>query len=95
MITILIIEDEASVRMLTRAKLKDEYHIIEAENGVDALEMLAHNHVSLIIADIMMPEMDGYEFVQTLRENGDITPVIMLTAMNTFAHKKKRDLLSV
>ncbi len=89
MITILIIEDEASVRMLTRAKLKDEYHIIEAENGVDALEMLAHNHVSLIIADIMLPEMAGYECVQTLRENGDITPVIMLTAMNTFAHKKK------
>lgn len=89
MITILVIEDEASVRMLTRAKLKDEYNIIEAENGAAALELLEHNHVELIIADIMMPEMNGYEFVQILRDNGDFTPVIMLTAMNTFTHKKK------
>lgn len=89
MVTILIIEDEASIRMLTRAKLKDEYNIIEAENGAAALEIMEHNHIELIIADIMMPEMDGYEFVQTLRDNKDFTPVIMLTAMNTFAHKKK------
>ncbi len=89
MLNILLVEDEIPVRMLTRAKLKNEYKIFEAANGLQALDVMDHQHIDLIIADIMMPEMDGYEFVQTIRDSGDMTPVIMLTAMNTFAHKKK------
>lgn len=89
MLNILIVEDEASVRMLTRAKLRNEYNILEAANGEQALELLDHEHVDLIIADIMMPQMDGYELVQALHESGNMTPIIMLTAMNTYAHKKK------
>ncbi len=89
MLNILLIEDEIPIRLLTKAKLKNEYHIFEAANGVQALEVLEHEHVDFIIADIMMPEMDGYEFVDNLRSSGDMTPVIMLTAMNTFSHKKK------
>lgn len=67
MLNILIIEDEAAVRLLTKAKLKNEYNLLEAGNGVQALEVMEHQHIDLIIADIMMPEMDGYEFVQVLR----------------------------
>lgn len=89
MLNILIIEDEAAVRLLTKAKLKNEYNLLEAGNGVQALEVMEHQHIDLIIADIMMPEMDGYEFVQVLRSSGNMTPVIFLTAMNTFAYKKK------
>ena len=89
MLNILIVEDEAAVRMLTRAKLRNEYNILEAANGAQALELLDHEHIDLIIADIMMPQMDGYELVQALRGNGNMTPIIMLTAMNTYAHKKK------
>ena len=89
MLNILIVEDEAAIRLLTKTKLRNEYNIIEAANGVQALEVLEHKHIDLIIADIMMPEMNGYEFVQSLRDSGDMTPVIMLTAMSTFAHKKK------
>ena len=89
MLNILLVEDEAPIRMLTRHHLKDEYNIFEADNGEAALDIIDHNFIDLIIADIMMPKMDGYEFVQTLRDSGDMTPVIMLTAMSTLAHKKK------
>ncbi len=89
MVKILLIEDEKAVRLLTKAKLKDKYEILEAANGEEALDVMDSVKVDLIIADIMMPEMNGYEFVEELRASGDVTPVIMLTAMNTFEHKKK------
>ncbi len=89
MLNILIVEDEKAVRVLTKAKLKKEYQVFEASNGIEALEVMDHTHIDLIIADIMMPKMDGYEFVAELREAGDMTPVILLTAMGSFEHKKK------
>lgn len=89
MLNILLVEDDKAIRLLTKHHLKDEYNIFEAENGEEALEVIDHNFIDLIIADIMMPKMNGYEFVDELRESGDTTPVIMLTAMNTHAHKKK------
>ncbi len=89
MLHILIVEDEKPIRVLTRAKLKNSYQIFEAANGVEALDIMEHFHIDLIISDIMMPDMDGYELVRTIRESGDMIPVIFLTAMNTFAHKKK------
>lgn len=89
MVRILLIEDEKAVRLLTKAKLKGKYDIYEAEDGEKALDVLAEFPIDLIIADIMMPNMNGYEFVNELRDANDMTPVIMLTAMNSFEHKKK------
>ncbi|MCD8381723.1 MAG: response regulator transcription factor [Clostridiales bacterium] len=89
MVTILIVEDDRMVRLLTKAKLSPQYSIREAANGQEALDVLDHEHIDLLIVDIQMPVMNGYELVRTLRESGDMTPVIMLTAMNTFAHKKE------
>ena len=89
MVTILIVEDDAAIRLLTKTKLKEKYNILEAENGVAALEILDHSHADLAIVDIMMPKMDGYEFVNLLRESNNNMPVIMLTAMTSFEHKKK------
>ncbi|MCR4674578.1 MAG: response regulator transcription factor [Lachnospiraceae bacterium] len=89
MVRILLVEDEKSVRELTKVKLRNQYEILEAEDGLDAFDVLEHEHVDLIVADVMMPNMDGYEFVQELRAMGDDTPVIMLTAMDDFKHKKK------
>ncbi len=89
MIYLLIVEDEKPIRILTRAKLKGKYTIFEAGNGEEALEVMEHTHIDLIISDIMMPDMDGYELVREIRASGDMIPVIFLTAMNTFAHKKK------
>ncbi len=89
MVKILLVEDERPVRELTRVKLKDKYEILEAEDGVKAFDVLEHDKVDLMIVDVMMPNMDGFEFVGELREIGDDTPVIMFTAMDSFAHKKK------
>ena len=89
MITILIVEDDAAIRLLTKTKLAGKYRLLEADNGENGLDVLDHHHVDLIIADIMMPKMNGYDFVTILRESGMMTPVIMLTAMSSFAHKKK------
>lgn len=89
MITVLIVEDDAAIRLLTKAKLKDKYNIAEASDGEDALDKLDHQHFDIMIVDIMMPRMDGYEFVRELRDAGDETPVIFLTAMDSFDHKKK------
>lgn len=89
MVKVLIIDDELPVRMLTKAKYQDMYEIAEAGNGEEAFDVLDHQHVDLILCDIMMPEMDGYEFLKELRGAGYMTPVIFLTAMSTFAHKKK------
>lgn len=89
MVTILLVEDDAAVRLLTRTKLRGRYHIVEAGNGEEALEVMDHRHIDLMIVDIMMPGMNGYEFVDTIRKDAVLTPVIMLTAMDTFAHKRK------
>lgn len=88
MATIMIVEDDKHTRMLTCARLKPYYAVEEAENGEKALEMLDHKHIDLIIADIQMPVMNGYDMVKELRDAGFQIPVIMLTAMHTFDDKK-------
>ncbi len=89
MVRILIVEDEAAVRLFLKARLKDRYEVAEACDGEEALEILGREPFDILIVDIMMPNMDGYELVECLRDTGDETPVIMLTAMDTFDHKKK------
>ena len=93
MVKILIVEDDASIRLLTKTRLKDRYEILEASDGSEALEILDHQHVDLMLVDILMPGMDGFTFVREVRDSGDLTPVLMLTAMDGFDYKKleKRD----
>ncbi|WP_186422340.1 response regulator transcription factor [Lacrimispora celerecrescens] len=88
MATILIVEDDRHTRLLTCARLKPYYTVAEAENGEKALEILEQKYIDLIIADIQMPVMNGYDMVKELRESGIQIPVIMLTAMHTFDDKK-------
>lgn len=89
MVTILIVEDDDMVRLLTKMRLGSAYNILDARDGEEALEILDHEHVDLIVADIQMPKMNGYELVRTLRESGNNIPVIMLTAMESFEHKRE------
>lgn len=89
MITILLVEDDEMVRLVMKTKLASQYRIEEASNGLEALEVLDHKHIDMLIVDIMMPRMNGYELVRTLREAGDQKPVIMLTAMTSFDHKRE------
>ena len=88
MITILIVEDDSSTRLVTRLHLRNEYHVLEAANGLEALDILEQQHVDLIIADVMMPHMDGYEFVRQLRMTDKTTPVLLLTAKKEWQDKK-------
>jgi DNA-binding response OmpR family regulator len=78
--TILVIDDKASVVRLLREYLAEHgYRIVSAPNGREALYVARHEKPDLILLDIMMPEMDGFEFMRTYRKERD-TPVIMLTA---------------
>ncbi|MDW2796710.1 response regulator transcription factor [Clostridium boliviensis] len=88
MATILVVEDDKHTRLLTCARLKPYYTVTEAENGEEALKLLDQMHIDLIIADIQMPVMNGYDMVKEMRESGIQIPVIMLTAMHTFDDKR-------
>ena len=88
MASILVVEDDKNTRLLTKARLKQEYEIIEAQDGQQALDILDSRHVDLIIADIMMPRMDGYQLVSTIRGEGSTVPVILLTARAAFEDKR-------
>ena len=80
--TILIADDEPEIRTLLRLYLENEnYQIIEAENGKQALELLKKEHVDLCLLDIMMPEMDGYHVLQELRKTSNI-PVMILSVQS-------------
>ena len=81
MFHILVVEDNANTRKLMEAVLlQNGYQPILACDGVEALEILDKKHVDLIVLDIMMPRMDGYEFTETLRSSGCELPILMVTA---------------
>src|SRR6202030_2939389 len=81
--TILIVDDGPGNREYLVAVLGDSGHrLLEAADGAEALALARTEHPDLVIADILMPTMDGYEFVRRLRSNAEIahTPVIFCTA---------------
>lgn len=85
MFKILIVEDDAELGQLFRRVLeKNGYEAINACDGVDALDKLETEYVDLIISDIMMPRMDGYEFVRELRDAKIEIPILMITAKDSF-----------
>ena len=89
MATLLLVEDEENMRLLTSAKLRGQFTILCAKDGVEALEVLERRPVDLIVADVMMPRMDGYTLVKTLREEGNSIPVLLLTAKQSFEDKRE------
>lgn len=89
MATILIAEDDKNIRLLTAARLKPHYTILTACDGAEALDIFYKQHIDLIVADIMMPNMDGYELVRCLREYSQNVPVIFLTAKSAFDDKRE------
>ncbi|PWW32706.1 MULTISPECIES: response regulator transcription factor [Paenibacillus] len=89
MTRLIIVDDDAFIRELIAHHLKKEgFHIWEAENGEKALQILEEQMIDLVILDIMMPEMDGYELCRYLRVDRDI-PILMVTAKSESAHKMK------
>jgi two-component system OmpR family response regulator len=80
MTTIMAVDDDAHIRELISLYLTDEgFSIVERANGEEALEYVANNPVDMVIMDIMMPQMDGWELCRKLRELGDM-PILMITA---------------
>ncbi len=89
MLKIMIVDDNAHTRKLTQAVLKQNgYDTVCADDGEEGLEIMDKVHVDLIILDIMMPKMDGFEFTKTLRECGWETPILMVTAKESPLDKK-------
>jgi two-component system OmpR family response regulator len=81
MFHIMVVEDDKHTSKLMRAILTHAgYEVFSADNGLSALELMDKQHIDLIVLDIMMPQMDGYEFTRQLREAGDMIPILMLTA---------------
>ncbi len=94
MFRILVVEDDVELRRLfSRVLSRNGYEPIEAADGAQALEILDTEKADLIISDIMMPRMDGFELTATLREAGYILPVLMITAAGSF-HDMKKGFLS-
>ena len=90
MFQILIVEDDKNARRLMEAILtRYGYEPITACDGLEALEIMDRKHVDLIILDVMMPRMDGYEFTNTLRMAGCNIPILMVTARETQNDKKR------
>ncbi len=85
MFRILIAEDDRELRQLFEHVLvKNGYAVDGVGNGYQALQALENSYFDLIISDIMMPEMDGYELVEALRQTGHQIPVLMITAKGGF-----------
>ena len=84
---ILVADDEAEIRDVLRLYLeKDGYEVVEAADGMEALEVFKRAKPDLVILDIMMPGIDGYRVLRNVRENSNI-PVIMLSAKNSDSDK--------
>lgn len=89
MFRILVVDDDKNTRLLLKAVLESEkYIVVCAKDGVEAMKALESEHIDLVVLDIMMPNMDGYEFTKTLRETDNNLPVLMISAKQLPADKQ-------
>jgi len=90
MFRILIVEDDQKLNKLFSTVLnRNGYQTFSAFDGAQALSLLETEYVDLIISDIMMPGIDGYELTRSLRESNYTVPILMITAKDTFEDKEK------
>lgn len=96
MFKILVVEDNINLQKLYCTILKaNGYTTFTANNGEEALSVLSDNHVDLMILDIMMPIMDGYELTDILRRGGSELPILMITAKTEMADKRAGFLVGI
>lgn len=90
MFNILVVDDDKNTRLLMKAVLEAEnYHVSVAEDGEKALDVMDKEHIDLVVLDIMMPNMDGYEFTETLRQSDNNLPILMVSAKQLPQDRKK------
>lgn len=88
---ILVVDDDPDARdVISRTLSKEGWTILEAENGRIALELLAEHNLSLIVLDLMMPEMDGFQFIEEYRKTDCGAPIIVITAKELMAEDQTR-----
>ena len=90
MFHILVVDDDKHTRQLLRAILENEHYTVStAADGEKALALMDSEHIDLVVLDIMMPHMDGYEFTKALREVENNLPILMVSAKQLPEDKKK------
>lgn len=90
MFHILVVDDDKSTQMFFRALLEGAgYSVSVANDGVQAMVLIEKSHVDLVVLDVMMPRMDGYEFTAALREVNENLPILMVSAKQLPADKHK------
>ena len=87
---ILVVEDDLALnKLITTVLSKNGHSVFSAKNGSQALDMLDSNHIDMILTDIMMPKIDGYELVEQIRSINKDIPVMIVTARGSFNDKSR------
>jgi DNA-binding response OmpR family regulator len=87
---ILLVEDETRLAKAVRRVLEEEGHVVDCvEDGADALAQAAAEQYDLVLLDVMLPSLDGYEVAKRVRQRGDTVPILMLTARDAVADRVK------
>lgn len=89
MIRIIVVEDDYHLNSLIKKVLEKDYIVDSAYNPRRALEMMSVNAYDLIISDIMMPEMSGFEFAKIIRDDNKDIPILFITAKDEFEDKRR------
>ena len=90
MFNILVVDDDKNTRLFLKAVLEGAgYTVFSASNGIEALDVMDRAHIDLVVLDIMMPQMDGYEFTKTLRDSNNSLPILMVSAKQLPADKHR------
>jgi len=90
MVRILVVDDDKNTRKYIEALLtRENYTVLTATNGEEALDVMDREHIDLVVLDIMMPKMDGYEFTKALRESNNNLPILMVSAKQLPKDKRK------
>lgn len=90
MINILVVEDDTKFNQIVCSYLnKSSYHAVGCINPTEAYDLLYTSNFDLIISDIMMPEIDGYEFAQTIRDQNKTIPILFITSRDDISSKQK------
>jgi len=90
MFKLMVVEDDLSLnKLMSTILIKKGYEVVSMTNAVNALDYFYDNVIDLIISDIMMPNMDGFEFAKNIREYNDNIPILFVTAKGSFEDKSK------
>lgn len=96
MLNILVVDDDKNTRLLLKAVLEAaKYNVYTASDGEKALEIMDSQYIDLIVLDIMMPNMDGYEFTRLLRKTNNNLPILMVSAKQLPVDKKRGFLVGI